>query len=216
MQHHNRIPSSFHVLLAILSLILFGGCTFDSTWSLKKGTLYLKKNNSQISFLDGSASMRVEVEVYKGPLSKEVPIQLAELSGVVEDSRRALEILYANMTVSASRLGCSVAPPNATCQPLSSKCAGDSKMLMNQPDRTKKGNINSTQDGTILSYEAKTIQRPGNAGTYKVQVPPKENIDVKDRYIYCNTLAQILIDAKTVYSEEPQKLAQKSSLIARL
>ena len=50
--------------------------------------------------------MRVEVEVYKGPLSKEPAVQLAELKGIVDDSKRAMEILLDNMDYSRLQMNC--------------------------------------------------------------------------------------------------------------
>ena len=203
MNSQNRTLSSFCVLFVLLSAIFLGGCVTDSTGSFK---------NSQISFLDGSASMRVEVEVYKGPLSKEVSIQLAELTGVVEDSRRALEILYANMTVSASRLGC-------VCEIKKNSIFDKGKEVLNQPGMIKEEkpqsyNEQSTlqckpklKSGIAFYYDAKRIPFRSNNLSYKIWVPKKEGIPDKDKYVFCNTLAQILIDAKTVYSENPQKLA---------
>ena len=84
-------------LLALAAVSLIVGCTVDSTGF---------DRNSQIGALDGSATMRVEVEVYKGPLSKEPPIQLGELKGIINDSKRALDILLGNMNYSRLRMGC--------------------------------------------------------------------------------------------------------------
>lgn len=56
--------------------------------------------------LSGSASMRVEVEVYKGPLSKELPIQRGELVGMVRDASTALQQLKYDIQVTMCRLGC--------------------------------------------------------------------------------------------------------------
>ena len=50
--------------------------------------------------------MRVEVEVYKGPLSKEPAVQVAELKGIVDDSKRAMEILLDNMDYSRLQMNC--------------------------------------------------------------------------------------------------------------
>ncbi len=43
--------------------------------------------------LGGSASMRIEVEVYKGPLSQEPDVQWGELRGLVTDAPRLLGLL---------------------------------------------------------------------------------------------------------------------------
>ena len=50
--------------------------------------------------------MRVEVEVYKGPLSKEMPIQRGELIGMIRDASRALYELKYDTQVTMCRLGC--------------------------------------------------------------------------------------------------------------
>ena len=62
--------------------------------------------NSQIGWLSASATMRVEVEVYKGPLAKEPAVQVAELKGIVDDSERAMEILLNNMDYSRRQMKC--------------------------------------------------------------------------------------------------------------
>lgn len=61
----------------------------------------------------GSSSMRVEVEVYKGPLSKEKSIQVEELVGMIKDSTNAIQILQTNVEVSMCRIGCFDRSPNA-------------------------------------------------------------------------------------------------------
>lgn len=204
MNSQNRKLSSVYVLFVFLAAIFLSGCVTDFTGSSK---------NSQISFFDGSAAMRVEVEVYKGPLSKEVPIQFAELTGVVEDSQRALEILYANMTVSAGRLGC-------VCAKMKNSISDKDKEVLNQPNMMKEKkpqsyNEQSTlqckpkpKSGIAFHYEAKKIPFRSKGLAYKIWVPKKEDIRDDDKYIFCNTLAQILIDAKTVYSEDPKRLAE--------
>jgi hypothetical protein len=50
------------------------------------------------SALNPSASMRVDIEVYKGPLSKPVEIQIAELEGLVSEARKSLENYQFNLT----------------------------------------------------------------------------------------------------------------------
>ncbi len=58
------------------------------------------------SGLHGASSMRIEVEVYKGPLSKTIEVQEAELTGKVFDSRRALVSMAKEIDISMCRLGC--------------------------------------------------------------------------------------------------------------
>ncbi len=89
-----------HHVLPLVSLFLFAmllGCA---------GIDPERKRNAQIGFLDQSAAIRVQVEVYKGPLSKEPAIQLGELGGIINDSRRAMDILLGNMNYSRIRMGC--------------------------------------------------------------------------------------------------------------
>lgn len=56
--------------------------------------------------LNGASSMRVEVEVYKGPLAKTQKIQKQELASKIEDSKRAFGILKQDAEISMCRLGC--------------------------------------------------------------------------------------------------------------
>ena len=87
--------------LALAAVCMVVGCAVDYTDS---------NRNSEIGLRDASATMRVEVEVYKGPLSKEPAIQLAELEGIVDDSQRALEILLGNMDYSRRQMKCEMLP----------------------------------------------------------------------------------------------------------
>lgn len=84
-------------VLALVATGLVAGCATDPA-----GT----NRNSEFDWLSASATMRVEVEVYKGPLSKEPAVQLAELKGIVDDSKRAMEILVGNMDYSRLQMNC--------------------------------------------------------------------------------------------------------------
>ena len=139
--------------------------------------------------------MRVEVEVYKGPLSKEPAIQFSELLAVAEDAERALQVLYANMTVSAIRLGCTSAPARRMCiwGGKRQDCEID-KQIEQQPSSAIRDRGQST---TSLYYDTLTIQGPAQRGDYRITIP-EERIDEEDRFIFCNTLAQLLIDARDV------------------
>lgn len=83
--HVRRTPAA----LALISAIMVAGCSLS---------------NTQIDFLDKSATLRVDVEVYKGPLSKEPTVQFAELKGIVYDSMRAMDILERNMENGNTRM----------------------------------------------------------------------------------------------------------------
>ena len=86
-------------LLALAFLATLLGCTYDPEGN---------NLNAQIGLLDASATMRVEVEVYKGPLSKEPAIQLGELEGIIDDSKQAMDILLGNMDYSRIRMECNM------------------------------------------------------------------------------------------------------------
>ena len=62
------------------------------------GVLALFINGCTTGPFSGAGSMRIDVEVYKGPLSQEVEIQWGELLGYLEESRRAL-VANANFTL---------------------------------------------------------------------------------------------------------------------
>lgn len=194
----NKTPRPIRLSVAALALSALAGCAADST-----GT----SRNSQIGVLDASASMRVEVEVYKGPLSKEMSIQFAELAGVLDDSKRGLEILHANMTVSAARLGCAIGD---------GRTGGPNKgKLSNQPEKSKRElkslgdkSLWSTlfkpkpEDRTVLNYE-NAVKLPGGSGKNLVDIPKDEGVPDRNGYIFCNTLAQILIDTEDTFSAFP-------------
>ena len=55
---------------------------------------------------DGSASMRIDVEVYNGPLAKTKEAQFAELEGSLEHAMRALKVVKDDLFISECRLGC--------------------------------------------------------------------------------------------------------------
>ena len=63
-----------------------------------KPTELVKKFDNPLST---DASMRVEVEVYKGPLSKTIPVQWGELKGLAEEARLALKTFKKNLVKAA-------------------------------------------------------------------------------------------------------------------
>lgn len=78
-----------------------------------------------LAVLDGSSSMRVDVEVYKGPLSKEIDVQAFELAGKIRESRRTFAFLSRSTSNSMALLDCapdssinnlSVAPRKASAE----------------------------------------------------------------------------------------------------
>ena len=58
------------------------------------------------SVLDGSASMRIDVEVYNGPLAKTKEAQVSELKGSLKHVKRALDVIKDGLFISECRLGC--------------------------------------------------------------------------------------------------------------
>ena len=182
MLHQSKSSQRSWSVVLLTAAALLTGCALDSSGN---------RSNSQVSWLDASSSMRVEVEVYKGPLSKEPAIQFSELMAVAEDAERALQVLYANMTVSATRLGCTSAPETIMCirDGKTPDCEID-KQIEQQPSSAIRDPGQST---TNLYYDTQTIQRPAQRGDYSITIP-EERIDEEDRFIFCNTLAQLLID----------------------
>ena len=69
------------------------------------------------SALNGSASMRIDVEVYNGPLAKTRDAQLAELKGTLKHAARALEVVEDGLFISECRLGC-LGDNNSECKKL--------------------------------------------------------------------------------------------------
>lgn len=65
-----------------------------------------KDGGLDMAGLSGSGAMQIDVEVYKGPLSKEYEIQKAELKGVLLDGQKAFHVLKGNIEISLRRLGC--------------------------------------------------------------------------------------------------------------
>lgn len=55
--------------------------------------------------LSTAASMRVEVEVYKGPLSKTLPVQWGKLEGLVDEAADSLTTFNDAIVMAAARLG---------------------------------------------------------------------------------------------------------------
>ena len=196
MRNQTEITISFKLTIVLFLILIVAGCAVDSTG---------KRRNSQINFLDGSASMRVEVEVYKGPLSKELTIQISELNALVTDAERALEILHANMTVSALRLGCVTA--SRICE-VSDENGGSCEKIKNQPNRAVGVGVKDIENNIELLYDSPTnLQLPQHLENYKISVPRKD-IPEKDRYIFCNTLGQILIDTSEL-NKDLLKLSNK-------
>jgi hypothetical protein len=84
--------------LALAAALALAGCTRNEPLSLH-----------------GAGSMRVEVEVYKGPLSVPIPSQLGELVAVMSDTVRAASEWQASASRLSGALGCTAqrgaAPP---------------------------------------------------------------------------------------------------------
>lgn len=63
----------------------------------------------------GSASMRIDVEVYNGPLAKTKEAQLAELKSSLLHTKRALDVVRDGLEISECRLGC-LGDTDMSCQ----------------------------------------------------------------------------------------------------
>ncbi len=104
MRTHTRLASVF--ITGILSLT---GCMN-----------YMPRLDNPLST---AASMRVEVEVYKGPLSKNVSVQWGELEGLVDEAADALTTFNDGIVTAGARAGfvtdcatCEAAYCDTTCE----------------------------------------------------------------------------------------------------
>ena len=70
------------------------------------------------SKLSTGASMRVEVEVYKGPLSKDKEVQLGEIIGVIREARSNLIAFRTGAYIYSQQLGCLVTNKSDDCKAL--------------------------------------------------------------------------------------------------
>ena len=80
------------------------------------------------SALGGSASMRIDVEVYNGPLAKTREAQLAELKSTLKHAQRALEVVEDGLLISECRLGC-LGDSDPVCQEGSRKIWFDARTM---------------------------------------------------------------------------------------
>jgi hypothetical protein len=70
------------------------------------------------SKLSTGASMRVEVEVYKGPLSKDRQVQLGEIIGVIREAKSSLQSFATGAYTYSRQLGCRVTNKSDDCKAL--------------------------------------------------------------------------------------------------
>ncbi|MEL7487284.1 MAG: hypothetical protein AAGJ87_08725, partial [Pseudomonadota bacterium] len=61
---------------------------------------------SASSFLSGSASMRIDVDVYKGPLANTVTVQKSQLDAILKSTVPALTDIDNQLVASMCRIGC--------------------------------------------------------------------------------------------------------------
>ena len=147
MESNGTFGRQASTILALLAMTLFAGCTSTS----------------------GSATLRVEVEVYKGPLSKEASVQLAELDGIVLDSNRAMKILRDNMNFSRLSMEC---------------------------DRLKQTKMEGQQDSGRKIKDTVTIDDQDNTGSFLFQFDGKSKKISRDHWQACNSLRQLFHDIK--------------------
>ena len=170
-----RIP----VLFVLGAVWVVSGCSIDSTFS---------RRNSQISWLDASATIRVEVEVYKGPLSKEPAVQVAELKGIVADSFRALRILDGNMDYSRRQMNCYVPSP---CNE-EAKQWRDCKLSLDCDKQMREEH----QKKLNMCSKVRTITDKG-VGNFKFAFTYKKGDKVsRNQTQACNSLRQLFHDVK--------------------
>jgi hypothetical protein len=88
------------IQVIVLSLVLIG-CT-----------------TGPFSKLSTGASMRVEVEVYKGPLSKDREVQLGEIFGVIREAKAGLRAFRTGAYTYSQKIGCLIENKSDDCKAL--------------------------------------------------------------------------------------------------
>lgn len=78
---------------------------WKTTLLVTAGTLFALSGCTAAG-ISGAGQMRVDVEVYKGPLSKEPEVQLGELSGVINETSVAVDRFRSFIDRYAGELGC--------------------------------------------------------------------------------------------------------------
>ncbi len=162
-------PLAFSIL-ALLAVTLFAGCTSISS----------------------PATLRVEVEVYKGPLSKEASVQLAELKGIILDSDRAMKILRGNMNFSRLLIEC---------------------------DRLKEENPENQRNSNRKIVDNASVGDSTIGATFMFTFDSKGEKRDQNAWQACNSLRQLFHDIKEgvkqcallndIFTEEPIDLINK-------
>ena len=182
------VPRAFTLLL-LGTILATSGCAMDSA-----GT----KRNSQIDWRAPSATIRVEVEVYKGPLSKEPAVQIAELKGIFTDSDRAMDILIGNMDYSHRQMKCYM--PDA-CMSEKSALKGCEKEP--QSNCAKQKNALTMCEKVLTIKDTVTISKSnGKKHCFHFSFTYKENDKTsRDETQACNSLRQLFHDIAWIKNE---------------
>jgi hypothetical protein len=101
--------------------------------------------------LSTGSSMRVEVEVYKGPLSKDKEVQLGELMGIVREAKLALELFRNGANIYLDKLGCLVTNKSTNCRKLHGVTTSADDLIQETEDLRKRyRKCNEYKKGTVL------------------------------------------------------------------
>jgi hypothetical protein len=82
------------------------------------------------SALSTGSSMRIEVEVYKGPLTKDKEVQIGELFGVIQEARAGLYLFRIGADTYFEQLGCKVTNKSDDCKKLESVISSADNLIV--------------------------------------------------------------------------------------
>lgn len=102
--------------------------------------------------LSTGASMRVEVEVYKGPLSKHREVQLGEIIGVIREAKTGLQAFQIGAETYARQIGCLATNKSDDCKALEGLISSTKDLLKGTEELVKKAN-------KLKTYEYKLENR---------------------------------------------------------
>ncbi len=175
------------------------------------------------SFLSTAGSLRVEVEVYKGPLSKELEIQWGEFEGLVNETTESLTLLNDGIVNLAADLdfveGIESCSKNSKCKKsecLYRKCKKSSSLTFKP---SSYGNLSESSENKCPkecckkgnSWDMRVVDEVGNTPIHNCLVKWCEDKKDKNSRSGCLLMAQIHDDV-TQLVDRVQRL--KSQLLS--
>ena len=186
------------LITSLLAVVLsLAGCIADLPG-------HLLDNFNPLSRLSTAASMRVEVEVYKGPLSKNVSVQWGELNGLVDEAADALTTFNDGIVTAASTFGyvtdCTTCKVKVSIDPhyRSKKIAkkNEGKIL----PRTKRPEIDTRTVKKVgtASIHTNDLSKKGKTIKWCASIGVQEN---KQSLIGCHILSNMHDDIRVLLEE---------------